>query len=255
MNSDKISSVTKYIRAFVQIGKQLFKEYGFQYGNDCFYRKNSNVFQAFSLIHPGCIALTVAPYWCDLKTFDVYDETNLSSSIRNGLFKPSSFAANYYYYDSSLLSLEELGDELKHFAKIFIKELDGVNDERTYINYLNDKKRFFDCSEDAILFVSYVESNAAVALNWVNQLNSFSLNEYIWNLDKIPQETLFERTNEKQCIDRVFFNNYWRNVRHRFPKLYAYVTNQNSDLNIESFYEKEAVRMKNIYSAYFKLKF
>ncbi len=255
MKTNRISSISEYKKAFIQIGKQLFKKYGFQYYNKCFYRKNIEVFQAFSLTRPGCIDIMIAPFWCDLRSFGIYGDMCLSSSICEGLFKPSSFMTDYYFFNCSFLSLEEFDNELKHFANTFLKELGRINDERSYIDYLIEKKRYFNCPEEVILFVSYKESKIEIALEWIKQLNCFLLNEYIWNLDQRIQETLCLENSEKRYIDYVFFEGYWRNVRCRYPKLYQYVAKKDIGIDIESFYEKESIKMREIYRYYFKLDF
>ena len=253
MNINKDHSMADYNRAFIQVGKHIFTEYGFQYGSNCFYRKNKKIFQAFNLTNPGLIALTIVPFWCDLRAFGLYGDIYLSSSIIGGTFNPSSFATDYYSFNSAFSILDKANDELKCIAKTLFNELDKIIDEKTYIDYLCDKKRYFNCPEEAILFVSYKESRMDIALEWIKKLNYFSLNEYIWNLDQLTTEALCEINSEKQYIDSVFFEGYWRNARYRFPKLYEYAKTKKID--IESVYEKESLKMRDIYRCHFKLDF
>ena len=101
MNTNNNYPMIDYTRDFIRVGKQLFKEYGFQYSNKFFYRKNNRIFQAFNLSVPGCIALTIVPFWCDLKAGGIYDNLRLSVAICDGVFKPSSFLTDYYNTEPS----------------------------------------------------------------------------------------------------------------------------------------------------------
>lgn len=257
-NYDDFTSAAKYRKLFYEIGKSVFGHCGFQFKNKCFYRKNGDTFQAVTLQHRcGRLGVLVVPYWCDIMSgmpFAHPLNTPFSSVLAEQSVNINPFTSIQLYIKDEYNYVSKLGEGIEHFLKTFDSETRPVIDEKTYVKYMWKMHGFYKIAEDAVIYASFKSGSVEFARNFIDAVDSICLKpDLLLNGHTMPPGKLNSDVSEKQVVDSFFLDNYFRNYRCRFPKIYKYIDTGKTD--IEALHQKESQKMRMLYKKAFKIDF
>ena len=257
INYDEFSSAAEYRKKFYEIGKPIFARHGFQFKNNCFYRKNGDVFQALTLEHrSGRLGVLIVPFWCDIKPDLIHFEyaKPLSVHLTEGKININKYITDQMFIDSEYNYVSNLGEGIELFLQSFDSKAGQVVDEKTYVEYGLDAKRSFMIAEDAVIYASYRSGSVQYAQHFIDEVDAIYLNLAVLSFEhRLPPGRLVSEKGEKQQIDGLFLNDYFRNYRCRFPKIYKYI--ETGETNIDVLYSQESQKMRELYKKRFKIDF
>ncbi len=256
-NCDNFSSSAEYRKTFYEIGKPIFERHGFHLKNKCFYRKNGDIFQALTLEHrSGRMGVLVVPFWCDiipgLSLFE--DAKPLSEHFAEGKNSINIYITDQMFIGSEYNYISNLGEGIELFLQSFDSKTIPVVDEKTYVEYMLDTKRSFMIAEDAVIYASYRYGSVQYAQHFIDEVDALSLNLALLSYEHgLQHGKLVSESGEKQQIDGIFLNDFFRNYRCRFPKIYKYI--ETGETNIDTLYVQESQKMRELYKKCFKINF
>ena len=257
-NNDSFNSTSEYRKMFHEIGMPIFSNYNFKYGKKCYYRKNGDIFQAFSLDDGfGRIAIMIAPFWCDM-AFDhgsppgENGSVYFSSLLDGGKFNLKYFLLDQLFIDGQYYSISKLKEGIIKFIENFNAKTQNIYDENTYVDYLLKSFRFDQVHEDAVIYASYKSGSTLYAQEFINAVDSEQIKYLLFSESYLSKE-LNPSLGEKQQFDSLFLSNYWQNYRFRYKNIYKYI--ETGETDIDKRYLSESSRMRKLFKKHFKIDF